>query len=239
MRQPESLPHFNWDEGPVMLLARHGETAANAARQRGLGGIDDFVQGVGLEVPLIENGKKQSRRLGYMLGKFVAWHNLTISSIHSSDARRAIETRDIATETGMLDAPEWYLDPRLREISRGDFEGRRRCDVYTEEEMRYRQYEDWHFRHGSEVSDGETAAMAGSRFKEWFLEVHQSASHIPQATVISFGHKLMTSYGIAQLLAGDELPDMRYSTNFQVGNGEALVVARRQGEWAITRLEAS
>ncbi|HMH70215.1 MAG TPA: histidine phosphatase family protein [Candidatus Saccharimonadales bacterium] len=231
----EPLANFTWDEGPVVLLARHGETEKNAARLHDRDGASDFVQGVGLNVPLNERGRKQAKRQGIVLGSFLVERHLSLASIHSSDAKRAIDTRDIAVNAGGLEAPMYPPDSRLREISKGDFEGKRRSEVYSPDERERQQYEDWEFRH----SNGETAAKAGARYKQWFLDAYESARDSPQSAVIAFGHNLVTSYGIAQLLGGDKLPDMRSTTNFKVDNGSALVVARRTGKWVVSHLKAN
>jgi alpha-ribazole phosphatase len=87
-----------------LLLARHGETAWNAARR---------YQGQ-MDVPLNEAGRSQADALANRLS------GEGIGAIYASDLQRAWETA--AAIAAFHDVPV-QADPRLREIAFGDWEG--------------------------------------------------------------------------------------------------------------------
>lgn len=88
-----------------ILLARHGETAWNAARR--LQGHSD--------VPLDERGREQARALAARLT------GAGVTAIWTSDLSRARETGEIIAAALGLAAPA--IDPELRERHYGVFEG--------------------------------------------------------------------------------------------------------------------
>jgi broad specificity phosphatase PhoE len=87
-----------------LLLTRHGETTANAARQ--FSGQTD--------VALTALGRRQARALGRRLG----WER--IDAAYASDLSRARETATIALQGHEV---KLCCDARLRELSFGDWEG--------------------------------------------------------------------------------------------------------------------
>jgi broad specificity phosphatase PhoE len=101
-----------------LLLTRHGETVANAARQ--FSGRTD--------VQLTPLGRRQARALGRRLRDYA------IDAAYASPLIRARETAEIALR-GREVAPQ--PEPGLREISFGDWEGR------GFEEIRERWPEEW------------------------------------------------------------------------------------------------
>lgn len=89
----------------TLLLARHGETAWNAARR--LQGHSD--------IPLTDVGRGQARALAARLA------DAGIAAIWTSDLSRAGETGEIIAAALGLPAPA--TDPALRERNYGVFEG--------------------------------------------------------------------------------------------------------------------
>jgi probable phosphoglycerate mutase len=88
----------------TLLLARHGETAWNRAGR---------YQGC-LDTPLSALGRRQARALAEALD---AWR---LDAVYTSPQRRALETAvPIATRRGC----PLGVDPALREICHGDWEG--------------------------------------------------------------------------------------------------------------------
>jgi probable phosphoglycerate mutase len=87
-----------------LLLIRHAESSWNAARR---------WQGHG-DPPLSDRGRAQSRALARELARE------TIDVLVSSDLRRAVETAAIIGQARGLQP---QLDPRLRELDMGDWEG--------------------------------------------------------------------------------------------------------------------
>lgn len=93
-----------------LLLIRHGETDWN---------VEGRYQGQS-DVPLNAPGREQARRLASDL------RSTSLDAIYSSDLARARETAQIlANATG---AP-LLLDPRLREVDQGEWEGRLFSDI--------------------------------------------------------------------------------------------------------------
>ena len=102
-----------------ILLARHGETDDNREPIRAQGFRD---------TPLNDAGRRQAGELAERVAQ------MGIVSLWSSDLSRAAETAQIV---GARIGLEPKLDARLREASRGDWEGRLFIDVAREEPERY------------------------------------------------------------------------------------------------------
>lgn len=97
-----------------LYLARHGETDDNREPIR--------VQGF-TDTPLNDKGRRQAAELAERV------ESLGLRSLWSSDLMRARVTAEIvASRVGL----EVHLDPRLREASRGRWEGRRFIDIERE-----------------------------------------------------------------------------------------------------------
>lgn len=87
-----------------VYLVRHGETDWNA-QERAQGQID---------VPLNERGRAQARRVAEEL------KDVPVGAVYSSDLRRAADT---AAEIAAVHGLEVRLDPDLREIHQGEWQG--------------------------------------------------------------------------------------------------------------------
>lgn len=220
----------------LVILSRHGRTPANDARERGM--AESRVQGFSKEMPLDVTGEQQADSFGRALGSFIAEHSVQIISVHSSDAVRALSTRDRALAqagiTPLLKSP----DIRLRELHKGDLEGMLRSDAYPTAEIRKQQAIQWHFRHGTPESGGETAYEAGLRWLGWFNEAvandFNSSSNSSQAIIV-FGHNLVTSYGLWLLnhpeTTKGNLPALTETLSLKTDNGTAIVLAEQTGSW--------
>jgi broad specificity phosphatase PhoE len=104
---------------PGLLLARHGETDDNREPIRAQGFRD---------TPLNDTGRRQAAELADRLS------SEELSSLWSSDLSRA---RDTAAIVGARISLTPRLDARLREASRGRWEGRRFIDIAREEPEAY------------------------------------------------------------------------------------------------------
>jgi broad specificity phosphatase PhoE len=93
-----------------VFLVRHGATVLTAENR--------FAGSV--EVPLSEEGREQARRLALRLGEE------PIAAVYASPLARAAETARIAAEPHGLPV---RTDPRLREISHGQWEEMARTEV--------------------------------------------------------------------------------------------------------------
>jgi alpha-ribazole phosphatase len=147
-----------------LLLARHGETAWNAARR---------YQGQ-KDVPLNETGRNQADALAKRLS------GEGIGAIYASDLQRAWET---AAAIAAFHDLTVQADPRLREIAFGDWEG------LTSEQIRERDLESltaWHDDplHASPPG-GETLNQAAHRAGAALAEV---TANNPGKTVLTVAH---------------------------------------------------
>jgi probable phosphoglycerate mutase len=119
---------------PVVYLARHGETAWSLAGQH-TGRTD---------LPLIERGESNARRLGQRLA------GLTFAKVLTSPLQRAARTCNLA---GFGISAE--VDPNLVEWDYGDYEGLRTAQIHETRP-------DWQlFRDG--CPNGESPAQVGER----------------------------------------------------------------------------
>jgi probable phosphoglycerate mutase len=145
-----------------LLLVRHGETDWNR---------DERFQGHA-DPPLNDTGRAQARALANDLGRE------RIDAIYTSDLARARETAELIAEG--VGVP-FILEPRLREVDVGEWQGLRRPEIAERfpDGMR-----NWHERgHGWER--GETYEQLAERVLEaveWIVNRH------PGGRVVVVGH---------------------------------------------------
>ncbi len=92
-----------------LILVRHGQTDWN---------VEGRYQGQA-DPPLNETGLRQARQTALEL------QNLALSALYTSDLRRAQQTAQVIAEASGLTV---QLEPRLREVSLGEWEG----ELYTD-----------------------------------------------------------------------------------------------------------
>lgn len=102
-------------------LVRHAESTGNVNHH--------LVGGRSNHFPLTERGRQQA----HALGKRLHAENMRFDKVHVSVALRAQETAQISTS--YLDFPQkdFILSDRIVEISQGEWEGKVRKEVYTED----------------------------------------------------------------------------------------------------------
>ncbi len=134
-------------ESGRILLIRHGETDDNRPPLRAQGWRD---------TPLNDTGRRQAREAAARLAS-----GPTIGSLWSSDLSRATETAEILGS--MLDLRP-HLDCRLREGSRGRWEGSLFIDIEREEPELYgawrRAGDDFRFPGGESLLEHQTRVAA-------------------------------------------------------------------------------
>lgn len=226
----------------MLILARHGETPSIALQQSQ--SPDSRIQGVGRTMPLSERGAVQSFALGYGLGEFVAARNLEVVAVQTPDVLRAVDARDKLLEAADLYPPPILLPPdeRLRNMDKGDLEGRLRSEAYPTDEIRERQASDWHFRHGSAESGGETAYESGRRWLGWFEDVarpFEESDEEGNKALLVVGCNFVTAFGTWMLThpdrsTPDNLPPLRHVTqNYRLENGTATIVENKGEGWEV------
>src|ERR1041385_4565433 len=141
-----------------LLLVRHGESTWNAGRR---------IQGQ-LDPPLSDRGLAQAAEVGERM----AGHRL--AAFYSSDLTRTRQTADViaaALETGL----EPVLDPGLREIALGAWEGKTREELteeFPELWERWAREPDWDI-----VPGGEGAAPFAARVHAALDRIRQDHPH--------------------------------------------------------------
>ncbi len=187
-RQPApgvwSLAALALPPGAVLVLARHGRTAWNA---------EGRYQGQA-DPPLDEVGEAQAIALASDL---VGWRRPTV--VVSSDLLRARQTAGaIASLAGV--APR--LDPRLREVDLGAWEGLDRQEAAVRYPAEYQAWtagrkagaaDAWELRRGG----SETAAEAGVRAAGALIEVATCLA--PGETAVILSHGLVLQAALRQL----------------------------------------
>lgn len=150
-----------------ILLARHGETDDNREPLRFQGFRD---------TPLNETGRRQAAELAGRVA------DDEIVSLWSSDLSRASETAHIVGARIGLEA---RLDPRLREASRGDWEGHLFRDIARDDPERFAAW----MRAGASFRfpGGESLQDQLDRVSAALLDIHRVASHLPALVVCHGG----------------------------------------------------
>jgi probable phosphoglycerate mutase len=161
-----------------IVFVRHGETAYNAEKR---------LQGH-LDIPLNARGREQARAIGgslrSLLGREIDWLD-EAQAFFASPLERARETMEIARYAMGL-APERYrLDPVLKELSFGVWEGLTWSEIEARDPkgLRARHKDRWAFV----PEGGESYAMLAERLRPW---LGQLSEHV---FVISHG-------GVARVL---------------------------------------
>ena len=158
-----------------LILLRHGEP-------------DETVLGRcygRLDHGLSHRGREQMRQAWRLL------HNQSPSAIYSSPSRRAVES----TALRASDTPAAGVDPRLREIDFGAFEGL----TYDEIRTRYpQQYDQWMTRPTDVVfPDGESFTTMSARVREALGEIRRKHSG---ETVVTVSHGGVNRVALAEAL---------------------------------------
>jgi probable phosphoglycerate mutase len=142
----------------LIYLTRHGETQYN--RQNRFNGRTDS--------PLTELGVSEAHRQGRVLGEVLEPDRSL--RIVSSPLGRAVHTAEIIRDQIRMTGYEIETDPRLTEISFGEWEG------LTMEEIQSRFPGEWDKRHNNMwtyvVPGGESYEMVARRAADWLGEAH-------------------------------------------------------------------
>jgi broad specificity phosphatase PhoE len=168
---------------PIYLF-RHGETVWNA-QKRAQGHLDS---------PLTATGREQARAMGERLARELgqAGYGPAELIVRSSPLGRVRETLAIAAAAAGLLHDEASFDPRLREISWGDWDGLNGTEIEARwpGEMAARRLNKWHYV----PPGGENYAMAVARARPALEEIVAKAMERPVAV---FAHG-----GIGRVMRG-------------------------------------
>jgi broad specificity phosphatase PhoE len=150
----------------ILYVIRHGETPWN---------VEGRYQGQ-LDPPLTENGRQQAQATAAKLAA------IGLEAIYSSDLARARQTADaLAEKTGL----SVQLDPRLREIHQGEWQGVLIDDIRAGWPA---ELEGWESRPWEcPPPGGESLRQMQVRL---FAAVDEIIARHPRHTVAIFSHKL-------------------------------------------------
>ena len=141
-----------------LIFVRHGETAYNA---------ESRLQGQ-LDTPLNARGREQARAIGGTLRSLLGPEIDRLDeaeAFFASPLERARETMDIARDAMGLKPGRYHLDPVLKELSFGVWEGLTwpEIEVKDAKGLRARRKDRWAFA----PEGGESYAMLAVRLRPW------------------------------------------------------------------------
>jgi len=150
----------------TLYLIRHGETPWN---------VEGRYQGQ-LDPPLNQNGRRQAQATAAQLAP------LGFEAIYSSDLARAKQTAQVlANEIGL----SLQLDPRLREINQGEWQGVLIGDIRARWPQDISGWENNPWQH--HPPGGESLQQVQTRL---FTAIDDIVTRHPQGQVAIFSHKL-------------------------------------------------
>jgi probable phosphoglycerate mutase len=141
-----------------LIFVRHGETAYNA---------ESRLQGQ-LDIPLNARGREQARAIGGTLRRLVGREIDRLEEAQgffASPLERARETMEIARDAMGLKPERYRLDPVLKELSFGVWEGLTWSEIEAKDAkgLRARREDRWAFV----PERGESYAMLADRVRPW------------------------------------------------------------------------
>ncbi|MCC6810274.1 MAG: histidine phosphatase family protein [Deltaproteobacteria bacterium] len=191
----------------TLFLVRHAETAWN---------LEHRYQGQ-TDVPLCDAGRDSAKKLRVRLQKRPQLFCAKTTAVVSSDLSRAKESAELAFAT-----PERsiHLDPDLRELCYGIFEGRSRDEVAAQFSDVYQRFlDDPHYA----VEGGEARATVRDRAVSAIRRWLDKLPH-PNIVVVTHGGVLRQ---LMQLALGDgEMP-----THVRFNNLAVHLVSVEPAEW--------
>jgi broad specificity phosphatase PhoE len=149
-----------------LIFVRHGETAYNA---------ENRLQGQ-LDIPLNARGREQARTIGGTLRRLVGGEVDRLEeaqAFFASPLERARETMEIARDAMGLTPKRYRLDPVLKEMSFGVWEGLTWSEIESKDPkgLRARREHRWAFV----PEGGESYAMLADRLRPWIDSLNEHA----------------------------------------------------------------
>ena len=149
-----------------LIFLRHGETAYNA---------ENRLQGQ-LDTPLNARGREQARAIGGTLRSLLGPEIDRLDeaqAFFASPLVRARETMEIARDAMGLEPKRYHLDPVLKELSFGVWEGLTwpEIEVRDAKGLRARRKDRWAFA----PEGGESYAMLAVRLRPWLDSLSEHA----------------------------------------------------------------
>ena len=189
-----------------ILFVRHGETAYNA---------ENRLQGQ-LDIPLNPRGREQARSIGQTLAVRIGGE---LAQLEAADAFvasplvRARETMEIVRDAIGFAPGRYRLDPALKEISFGAWEGLTWPEIEARDgtRVRARRKDKWNFA----PPGGESYAMLTQRLRPWLSALSGDAFVVSHGGV---ARALMALIGrVAPAKAADALVTQGRALCFENG----------------------
>ncbi|MGO4716229.1 histidine phosphatase family protein [Bradyrhizobium sp. 2TAF24] len=143
--------------GPIIYYIRHGQTAWNAAGR---------FQG-SQDIPLNDIGRGQAVQSGRILGRLLSRDARAAAELPyvASPLGRARQTMELLRATLELPPETYAIDPRLREIAYGRWEGATLPEMQASDPEIFasRQIDKW----GVPPPGGESYAAVTERMRDW------------------------------------------------------------------------
>ena len=210
--------HHILAEPATIYLIRYAESEANVANDR--------IGGVG--APLSPNGVEQVVRLNDYLLK----HPLPEKKrVYSSDMPRACRTAELLALG--LDCPPHHVmvDDRLREISRGDWEGKARAETYNEDIRTEMAFLDMDHR----APGGESMSDTASRAREWLMSLNWAITQEGHDTFVAVTHSILIK-SLLQRIFGFE---PCYSWLMEIANTSVTKIRCSERGWHLECVNAT
>lgn len=149
----EELPKTESDTKPTLYIFRHGQTQDNA----------HFIFSGWRDPELTSQGKLDALELADKI------KNKKIHMLIASPQKRAIDTMKLAISKNELAKDlEIHTDPRIKERSYGDYQGKSKLDLYLEDaEMAHKVRRDFK----TQPPHGESVEMVCKRVEEFCKEI--------------------------------------------------------------------
>jgi probable phosphoglycerate mutase len=137
-----------------IYLIRHAESEMN--------NNGDLIGGRTNSTPLSDRGIHQAN----LLGKRLKQSGILFNNIYSSSAKRAQETAEIVGSYLGFSLSDVEVTDKILELSQGDWEGKKREEVYTPERLRQINKNNWKFT----PPNGESQKDVEERMLKWINE---------------------------------------------------------------------
>jgi broad specificity phosphatase PhoE len=190
-----------------LIFLRHGETDWN---------VEGRLQG-GKDIPLNAKGRWQAEQAGRTALKILGPAAVRAIPFVSSPLIRARATMELARGAMGLPPQDYALDPRVSELTFGDWEGLTWPDVQARapQAAAWREGEKWTFQ----PPNGESYSMLAQRLEPWLESLRG------ETLVVSHG-------GVARALMATVggLPPERAATA-DIWQGRVLVFAGGRFDW--------
>ena len=143
---------------PVIYYIRHGETDWN---------VEGRLQGQ-KDIPLNARGRAQAAHCGHVLRDVFAERGVDAAALDfvSSPLGRARQTMELARAGLGIGPRDYRVEPRLTEISFGQWEGFTIAQLRSRdpERIALREHDKWHF----EAPGGESYQAVAGRMRAWY-----------------------------------------------------------------------